>query len=104
MRGCADDVKRCRAEPADNSLGHDRAYALDEAGAKIFFNALQGGGQNRFAAAHLELHAEARVRRPLSLQAQLLAAARGGHGADNGHRLGMALRFEPADNVAIVGV
>ena len=39
-----------------------------------------------------------------AVQAELLAAARGGHGADNGHRLGMALSFKPADNVAIVGV
>lgn len=62
-----DDIESFTAEPLDDSLGHDRADALNETGAQVSLDAIDRGWDLRFEIQHLELPAVSGMIGPLTL-------------------------------------
>lgn len=65
-----DDVERVEAEVLDYPVGEHRADALDQTGAQIAADALDGGREDRRVVVHRELLAVLRVRGPAALHTQ----------------------------------
>jgi hypothetical protein len=97
-----DDAQGVQLEAAHDAPGGHRADALDQARAKVFFDAGGGGGQDGGVALDLELAAVAGVAGPAAMEAQVFAGADVQEVADHGHGIGAALGRELGHGVAIL--
>lgn len=73
LRLLLDDLERVQPEVPGDAVGEDRADALDQAGAEVAADALDGGGQDGRVVLHRELLAVLRVGAPPALHPERLA-------------------------------
>src|SRR4051794_20001386 len=88
----------------DDPLGHLRADALDHAGAEIFADAIDGGGEDDAAVLGDELATVGGVAVPAPGEGDALAGIDRGEVADDGDEVFLAVRLDLGDGVAVLGV
>ena len=87
LRRMIEHVQRFQAKALDDARGGDRADAFDQAGAEIFLEPFDRGGQHLLALFGFELLAVLRVGDPLALQAQRFAGGDFRQRADDGDEI-----------------
>jgi hypothetical protein len=93
-------AQRVGTEALDDASGGDRADPLDQPGAQVALDTLDGGREDLCAPLGLELAAILLVGRPGPLQPQTLAGVDLGQVADDGHQVGVAGGVKADDRVA----
>src|SRR6266536_3549531 len=100
LRRLLQDAERVHSKVVDDPLRHPGADALDQPGAEVAADALDGGREHGGVAVHLELAAVHSVVPPAPFHAQVLTWLRAGQWADHGEQVAVPTSGDPGDDIA----